>query len=127
MRTNVWLLLLGGLFISGCTSAWIENPSPTIRNLVNDLRLEGFDCKARYSDIECTQAEPLRNKQPAKCDTEKGCVKQPDVLVYNRYHIEQLDNGLPSLKHEIVEKVEKKLFGATTIKADNLDGDQRAD
>lgn len=127
MRTYVWLSLLGSLFVSGCTSAWIENPSPTTRNLVNDLRLEGFDCKARHSNIECMQNEPLRNKQPAKCDAENGCVKQPDILVYNRYYIEQLDNGLPSLKHEIVEIVDKKMFGATTVKADESDGHQRTE
>lgn len=127
MRTNVWLLILGCLCVAGCTSAWIENPSPTTRNLVNDLRLEGFDCNARHSEIECLQAEPLRNKQPAKCDSVKGCVDQPDVLIYNRYHIQQQDNGLPSLKHEIVEKVDQQLFGSTTVKPDNSDGNQRTE
>lgn len=104
--------------IAGCTSGWIDNPSPSTRNLVNDLRLEGFECKARFSDIDCVQIEPLRNKQPAKCNAEHGCIPQPDILVYNRYRIDQPDSGVPTLKHDIVEKVEGKLVGGTKVTPD---------
>lgn len=104
--------------IAACTSSWIENPSPSTRNTVNDLRLEGYECKARYSDIECIQTEPLRNKQNAKCDGQHGCTPQPDILLFNRYRIEQQDNGIPSFKHDVIEKVEGKLIGGTKVTAD---------
>lgn len=104
--------------ITGCMSGWIENPSPSTRNTVNDLRLEGFECKARYSDIECLQSEPLRHKQAAKCSAEKGCQPQPDVLVSNRYRIKQQDNGIPTIHHDIVEKIDGKLIGGTKVTAD---------
>lgn len=108
-------IVVGALLLTGCASEWIDNPSPSTRNLVNDLRLEGYDCKARMSDIECTQIEPMRNKQLSKCDSTKGCVKQPDVLIYNRYRIDQPANGIPTLKHDIVQKIEGKRIGGTTV------------
>lgn len=104
--------------ITGCVSGWIENPSPSTRNTVNDLRLEGFECKARYSDIECMQIEPLRNKQAAKCDGKNGCTPQPDILIFNRYRIEQQENGIPTIEHSVVEKIEGKLVGGTKVTAD---------
>jgi len=73
---------------------------------VNDLRLEGFECKARLTNIECTQIEPMRNKQLSKCDSSNGCVEQPDILIYNRYRIDQPENGIPTLKHDIVERID---------------------
>lgn len=106
------------LLTAGCASGWIENPSPSTRSLVNDLRLEGFECKARYSDIECLQTEPLRNKQPAKCDGENGCIPQPDILVFNRYQIDQPDSGVPTIKHDVIEKVDGKLVGGTKVTPD---------
>lgn len=112
-----FLIAVCGL-ITGCASGWIENPSPSTRNTVNDLRLEGFECKARHSDIECVQKEPLRNKQAAKCNGEHGCDPQPDILVYNRYRIEQKDSGIPSLQHDVVQKVDGKMIGGTKVTAD---------
>lgn len=115
---KAWPLVMSCILVSGCASAWIDNPSPSTRNLVNDLRLEGFECKAHYSDIECLQIEPLRNKQPAKCDSKKGCIEQPDILVYNRYRIDQPASGIPTLKHDVVEKLEGKLIGGRTVTPD---------
>ncbi len=102
------------LLVAGCTSAWIANPSPSTRNLVNDLRLEGFECNARGSYIECVQAEPMRNKQAAKCSAGHGCVEQPDILVFNRYRIQQPESGIPTLKHDLIEKVDTSGQGAST-------------
>lgn len=104
--------------MTGCASSWIDNPSPSTRNTVNDLRLEGFECKARYSDIECVQIEPLRNKQAAKCNSQDGCVPQADILVFNRYRIQQQDTGIPSLQHDVIQKVEGKLVGGTKVAPD---------
>lgn len=101
-----FLCLAVPLVVAGCTSAWIENPSPSTRNLVNDLRLEGFECDAHSSYIECLQVEPMRNKQAAKCSAGQGCVEQPDILVFNRYRIQQPDNGVPTLKHDLIEKLD---------------------
>jgi hypothetical protein len=101
--------------LAGCTSNWILNPSPSTRDLVRDLRLEGFECNAGLSEIECVQIEPQRNKQPAKCDSVRGCVDQPDILVYNRYHIIQQDSGIPGIKHDLLEKTESKILGSTKV------------
>jgi hypothetical protein len=115
LLSQTWLALAICTTLAGCTSSWIENPSPSTRDLIRDLRLEGFECKAGYSQIECIQIEPLRNKQPAKCDSVKGCVEQPNVLVYNRYHITQQDSGIPGLKHDLLEKPDGKLIGTNKV------------
>lgn len=113
-----WFGIAALMVLSGCASSWIDNPSPSTQSLVTDLRLEGFDCKARHSHIECLQIEPLRNKQPAKCDGKNGCIEQPDVLVYNRYQIEQQSHGIPKVKHDVIEKTVGKLIGGTKISPD---------
>ena len=59
------------------------------------------------------QIEPLRNKQANKCDGKNGCTPQPDILIFNRYRIEQQENGIPTIEHSVVEKVEGKLVGGT--------------
>ena len=105
------LCLTFPLLVAGCTSAWIENPSPSTRNLVNDLRLEGFECNAHARYIECVQAEPMRNKQSAKCSAGKGCVEQPDILVFNRYRIQQPESGIPTLQHDLIEKLDTVAHG----------------
>lgn len=110
--------------LAGCASAWISNPSPQVRALVNDLRLEGFQCKARFSSIECMQKEPMRNKRPAKCKSKTAhsgsvCVKQPDQLIYNRYTIVQQDSGIPSLSHDLVVREDSQmLFGSKINNSD---------
>jgi hypothetical protein len=101
--------------LAGCTSSWIADPSPSTRNLINDLRLEGYDCNARMSDIECIQKEPNVRHQASKCDSANGCIAQPNILVYNRYIIAQPSSGIPSLSHDIIEKVEGKLVGGTKV------------
>jgi hypothetical protein len=113
-----WLGFVSALLLSGCTSGWINDPSPSTRSLVNDLRLEGFECKARYSNIECLQIEPLRSKQASKCSAEKGCIEQPDKLIFNRYLIDQQSSGIPTIQHNVIEKIEGKLVGGTTVTPD---------
>lgn len=96
--------------MSGCAAGWIANPSPQTRALVDDLKLEGFACSAHFSSIECLQKEPLRNKQPSLCDSAKGCVKQPDHLIFNRYIITQDSSGVPGIQHDLLRKVDSKPF-----------------
>lgn len=90
----------------GCVSNWIANPSPATRAVVEDMKLEGFECTAGFSTIVCMQIEPLRNKRPSLCSSDKGCIKQPDHLVYNRYSITQLPSGLPAIVHDLVTQVD---------------------
>ena len=112
-NTNIALALCA--LLTGCASAWINEPSPATRNLVNDLRLDGFECKARHSDIECVQIDPLKRKQASKCDSTNGCVEQPTLLIYNRYRIKQEPSGIPSVQHDVIEQVENKLLGGKKV------------
>ncbi|MPQ69247.1 hypothetical protein [Pseudomonas sp. MWU12-2323] len=115
MLSNTWLGIIACAALAGCTNSWIENPSPSTRGLVNDLRLEGFECNARFSEVECVEIVPMRNKQPALCDSKKGCIAQPDVLIYNRYHITQVDSGIPGLTHDLIEKTDDKWIGGSKV------------
>lgn len=115
MLSKIWLGIITCTVLAGCTSSWIKNPSPSTRALVNDMRLEGFECNAGFSEVECVEIEPLRNKQPAKCDSKKGCIAQPDVLIYNRYHITQQDSGIPGFTHDLIEKTDSKLIGGSKV------------
>ncbi|HBO6306046.1 TPA: hypothetical protein L4741_005634 [Pseudomonas aeruginosa] len=97
--------LLGGIFlVGGCSSAWIANPSPTTRNLVDDLKLEGYVCKALRTSIECRQEKPYMKKAPKVCTSSTGCVEQPGEMVTNVYSIEQDDYGIPG----VIQWVETK-------------------
>ena len=108
MKCTTWLGLISCAFLAGCTSGWIENPSPSTRALVNDLRLEGFECSAGFSEVECIEIEPVKSKQSAKCDSQRGCIEQPDLLIYNRYRITQQDSGMPSMKLDVVQVIDQK-------------------
>lgn len=109
VRVSVLTAATFGLF--GCASAWISHPSPQVKNLVNDLRLDGFECKSRTSDIECRQIQPMREKQPSKCDSKNGCIDQPYHLLNNVYVIKEQANGIPKINHRIDRQVEGSFFG----------------
>ncbi|MBM3105647.1 hypothetical protein IIE18_10900 [Pseudomonas sp. V1] len=91
-------LLLAAVIVSGCAASWIQSPSPTTRNLVEDLKLEGYICKATYSAIECRQEKPYVKKAPKVCTSEKGCVEQPSELVTNVFSIVEDSFGIPKMK-----------------------------
>lgn len=97
-------LIALALTIQGCAGAWIAQPSATTKNLVNDLRLDGFECDVDGGEIVCLQTEPHRNKQPARCDSKRGCQHISDKLLFNRYRITQDSHGMPGIKHDVVEK-----------------------
>ncbi|RMM39356.1 hypothetical protein QO021_29080 (plasmid) [Pseudomonas amygdali pv. lachrymans] len=83
--------------LAGCTSAWISDPSPTTANLINDLKLEGFKCKAGFSTIECRQIDALVEKSAKLCSSEKGCAPQPCHDVRLVYTITQSRDGIPGI------------------------------
>ncbi len=91
-------LIIWAVLVSGCAAGWIQNPSSTTRNLVEDLKLEGFVCKAKWSAIECRQEKPYEKKAPKICTSEKGCVEQPGELITNVYSIEQDAYGIPAVR-----------------------------
>jgi hypothetical protein len=98
-------LMVGcALMSAGCAAPWINEPSPQVRGLVNDLKLEGYECKARLEDIVCRQGTPYRQKQPKLCDSKTGCVAQADLLVYNVYFLAQQGNGIPRITQEVERK-----------------------
>lgn len=92
------------MLMAGCSSAYIQNPGPQTRNLVQDLRLEGFNCIAYYRDIICTERNPSIQKQPSKCSSRKGCVAQPDLVLVNQYEIREEGSGVPSVKHRMIRR-----------------------
>lgn len=104
---KVTLIVLAMLSLQACTERWIESPSPQMEMLVNDLKLEGYECKARMSDLICRQKVPMCEKQPAKCDSSKGCVAQPVHTLTNMYILTQQGNGIPNIKHGIEREVDR--------------------
>ena len=105
-------LMVGGALLStGCAARWIEEPSPQVKGLVNDLKLEGYECKARLDDIVCRQGTPYRQKQPKLCDSKNGCVPQADFLVYNVYFLAQQGNGIPRITQEVERKLDDAFVG----------------
>ncbi|HHH9443137.1 TPA: hypothetical protein ACP32N_005125 [Pseudomonas aeruginosa] len=99
------------LLIGGCSAAWIQNPSSTTRNLVDDLKLEGYVCKAHWSTIECRQEKPYEKKAPMVCTSAAGCVPQPGELVTNVYSISQDDYGIPAVQQWVESQPNLKLKG----------------
>lgn len=65
-------LIIWAVLVSGCAAGWIQNPSSTTRNLVEDLKLEGYVCKAKWSAIECRQEKPYEKKAPRYAHRKKG-------------------------------------------------------
>jgi len=108
MPTRYLSILFATFLVTGCASAWIGDPSPQVRNTIHDLQLEGFACVPKLSKIVCTQIEPLRSNQPAICSSERGCIEQPDHLLYNVYEIGQDATGVPIINHDIVRRADKR-------------------
>lgn len=104
MPFNFMLGLGVAVLVTGCTAGWIHHPSPQTKALVDDLKLEGFTCNANHTSVVCVQTEPLRNKRPSKCDSQRGCVRQPDQLIYNRYIIKQDASGVPGIQHDLLRE-----------------------
>lgn len=98
MHRGAAALILGALgCLAGCTSGWINDPSPTTANLINDLKLEGFKCHAGFSNIECKQSEAFVEKSSKICTAEGGCVAQPCHDVRVVYLITQARDGIPGI------------------------------
>ena len=95
--------------LTACTSAWINDPSPTTVSLVNDLKLEGFGCTAGLSSIECRQIEPYIERAPKVCSSADGCVKQPCHDVRLVYEIRQTPGGIPTIAQSTEKTVTKKI------------------
>lgn len=85
------------VLMSGCTAKWLNEPSPATGNLVNDLKLEGFECRAGFSSIKCRQREALIEKSGKVCSATGGCVAQPCHDVRTVYEITQGENGIPGI------------------------------
>ncbi|MAG65045.1 MAG: hypothetical protein CMK74_04120 [Pseudomonadales bacterium] len=96
--------LLVAALLSSCASKWIDSPSQQTLNFVNDLKLEGYECQARFSDIMCMQSSPMIQKAPAICTSEDGCVEQPGHEIRNVYFISEKGNGIPNIRHIIDRK-----------------------
>lgn len=85
------------LTLSGCTAAWINNPSRATEDLVHDLKLEGFDCTASFSSVSCRQEDPHVQRQAKLCTSSHGCVSQPCLDVRMVYEIRQSEQGVPQV------------------------------
>lgn len=117
-RAILTIAILGGL--GGCTSAWISDPSPSTESLINDLKIEGFTCKARLSTIECRQVEPYIERSPKICSSAHGCVKQPCHDIRVVYEIRQGPSGIPGIKQTTEKEVTKKIIAGDLYSGDRL-------
>ncbi len=108
-RTTTAMLLLTVASLAGCTSAWITDPSPAMASLINDLKLEGFKCKAGFSNIECRQIDALVEKSAKICSSEKGCEPQPCHDVRLVYTITQARDGIPGIAQTTERTETRKL------------------
>lgn len=117
-RTVLIIAILSGL--SGCTSGWISDPSPSTESLINDLKIEGFTCKAGLSAIECRQIEPYIERSPKICSSADGCVKQPCHDVRVVYEIRQGPSGIPGIKQTTERTVTKKIIAGDVYSGDRL-------
>lgn len=104
LQVKASAILVFAALLSSCASKWIDSPSQQTLNFVNDLKLEGYECQARLSDIVCTQIIPMKQKAPAICTSEAGCVEQPGHEIRNVYYITEKGNGIPKIRHVIDRK-----------------------
>lgn len=97
-------LALVATSLGGCSAAWLQEPSESVKSLVHDLTLQGFTCSATGSSINCLQDIPYKSNPPSKCDSEAGvCVRQAPQYLANDYVIRQTESGRPHIKHKLVE------------------------
>lgn len=104
--------------LAGCTSNWIEEPSQATLNLVNDLKLEGFNCTAGFSAITCRQIDAYVEKSNKICTAEKGCIKQQCHDVRVVYSIKQQPGGLPAVEQTMERTITKKIEKSSTYSAE---------
>lgn len=97
------------LLMSGCTAKWLSEPSPATANLVNDLKLEGFECRAGLASIKCRQREALIEKSGKVCSASGGCVAQPCHDVRTLYEITQRANGIPGIVQSTERTTTRKI------------------
>lgn len=109
LKTTEAVLFGAFALLAGCTSAWITDPSPTTASLINDLKLEGFKCKAGFSTIECRQTEALVEKSAKICSSDKGCEPQPCHDVRLVYIITQARDGIPGITQTTERTETRKL------------------
>lgn len=108
-KLSAALLLLAFATLTGCTSAWINEPSPSTADLINDLKLEGFKCRAGFSSIVCRQTEAFVEKSAKVCTAQEGCVPQPCHDVRAVYEITQANDGVPGIAQSIERTVTRKI------------------
>lgn len=94
-------ILLALMALQGCAAHWINDPSPTVKNLINDLRLQGYVCEAGMFEVSCRQHEAYAIKAPMLCSSSVGCVPQTGQLATSVYVIGQDDRGMPIIKHHV--------------------------
>ncbi len=96
-------LSLLAISLGGCSVAWLQEPSESVKSLVHDLTLQGFTCSATGSSINCLQDIPYKSYPPSKCDSDAGvCVRQAPQYLANAYMIRQTKSGRPHIQHQLV-------------------------
>jgi hypothetical protein len=97
-------LALVAMSLGGCSAAWLQEPSESVKSLVHDLTLQGFTCSATASSINCLQDIPYKSYPPSKCDADAGvCVRQAAQYYSNAYVIRQTPAGRPHIQHQLVQ------------------------
>lgn len=109
MRKQHLVAALMAVALSGCAAAWLNDPSPATVNLINDLKLEGFECKAGFSSVECRQITAYIEKSPMICTSSTGCVPQPCLDVRIVYDITQAKDGIPGIVQTVERTVTRSI------------------
>lgn len=86
--------------LAGCASSWINDPSPTVKALVRDLTLQGYDCNPDGGWIICKETSVTKLRQPMPCDSQ-GCYCQPANYQMGVYRIGQSATGHPIIRHGV--------------------------
>jgi hypothetical protein len=93
-------LLVLSAALSGCMTSWVQSPSPTVKALVRDLTLQGYQCEAGFSEIECKHEAVQAVKQTSICDATR-CYPRGETYQVSVYRIQQKPNGLPLVRHTV--------------------------
>lgn len=97
---NAAFALLVSTALTGCMSSWVHSPSPTVKALVRDLTLQGYQCEAGFSEIECKHESVEAVKQTSICDASR-CYPRGETYQVSVYRIQQKSNGLPLVRHSV--------------------------